>query len=68
MNINDPEVWYCQPDGGQWNVRVRLAARVVIGDIPMMVIYGKSLMGERLYPNGPGVMIVHRDTIYTCAQ
>lgn len=52
--------WYCQPDGGQWNVRVEVDAR----EDDCSIIKSKQLVGTYTDSDGFNWLIVATNTLF----
>lgn len=61
------QLWYCQPDGGQWNVRVEKIWATHVGDKYLCVIRGKDLVSDCVV-NTEGYRVVEGSTLFEEAQ
>jgi hypothetical protein len=61
------KMWYCQPDGGQWNVPVELHEVVDVHGEMIGVISGKKLIAP-VEANGLAVLAVPLKTLFHVAQ
>lgn len=59
--------WYCQPDGGQWNVKVNVVYSTIIDGEPVSLIVGRDLTGS-VDCNGKGIAVVSDTDLYDIAQ
>lgn len=59
--------WYCQEDGGQWNVPVQVIYEFEFRGFKLAVISGAKLTAP-LRVRSEGVMVVSADTLHDIAQ
>lgn len=67
IRTNPPYKWYCQPDGGQYNVRVSVVETLTVQDTSLSIIVGENLSSMMMFDN-VGVLLVRSDTLFDIAQ
>lgn len=62
--------WYCQSDGGQWNIKVYSMNPFMLSSnfADLRVIWGAGLVGTATDKEGREVLVVHKDTLHDIAQ
>lgn len=61
-------LWYCQEDGGQWNVPVELVTSFTVDGEVWCVIKGERLIAPRVTQADNGLMVVSAKAVHKIAQ
>lgn len=62
-------MYYCQDDGGQWNVKVNVHERIKMGgEVMFAVIFGKDLKSMHTDDVGYGWLLVNIETLFDTKQ